>query len=120
VDGVSRRFVDALWLAKADFHAALPSEVAIFEHEEPTDKQHQIPLIKGSKNVEFHALRAIFRVASANSTNKGHRDNVDPGYLFGNSPQLPPFVQGFSLEHPSTDVIATSESSIKAQRGVAK
>jgi len=40
----------------------------------PKDKQQQIPLIKGSKNVEFHALRAIFRVASANSTNKGHRD----------------------------------------------
>jgi hypothetical protein len=41
---------------------------------ESIDKQHQIPLIKGSKNVEFHAFRAIFRVASANSTNKGHRD----------------------------------------------
>jgi hypothetical protein len=75
VDGVSRRFVDALWPAKPDFHAALPSQVAIFERAEPTDKQHQIPLIKGSKNVEFHALRAIFRVASANFTNKGHRDS---------------------------------------------
>jgi hypothetical protein len=71
---VSRRFVDALWPAKPDFHGALPSQVAIFERAEPTDKQHQIPLIKGSKNVEFHPLRAIFRVASANSTNKGHRD----------------------------------------------
>jgi hypothetical protein len=40
-----------------------------------TDKQHQIPLIKGSKNLEFHALKAIFRIASANSTNKGHRDS---------------------------------------------
>jgi hypothetical protein len=32
------------------------------------------PVIKGSKNVEIRPLRAIFRVASANSTNKGHRD----------------------------------------------
>jgi hypothetical protein len=52
--------------------------VAICVRVEPTDKQHQIPLIKGSKNVEFHALRAIFRVASAKSTNKGHRDNRYP------------------------------------------
>jgi hypothetical protein len=28
------------------------------------------PVIKGSKNVKFRPLRAIFRVASANSTNK--------------------------------------------------
>jgi hypothetical protein len=61
--------------------------VAIFEHEavrsggqrptaavESTDQQQQIPLIKGSKNVGFHPLRAIFRVASANSANKEHRD----------------------------------------------
>jgi hypothetical protein len=51
--------------------------VAIVVRAEPTDKQHPIPLINGSKNVEFHALRAIFKVASANSTNKGHRDSVD-------------------------------------------
>ena len=76
MDGVSRRFVDALWPEKPDFHAALPSQVAIFERAERTDKQHPIPLIKGSKNVEFQALRAIFRVSSANSTNKGHRDIV--------------------------------------------
>jgi hypothetical protein len=59
--------------------AALPSQVAIFERAELTDKQHQIPLIKGNKNVQFHALGAIFRVASANSTNKGHRDNRRAG-----------------------------------------
>jgi hypothetical protein len=41
-------------------------------------KQRQIPLINGSKNVEFDALRAIFKVASANSTNKGHRDTGAP------------------------------------------
>jgi DNA-binding LacI/PurR family transcriptional regulator len=34
----------------------------------------KFPLIKGSKNVGFHPLRAIFRVASADSANKGHRD----------------------------------------------
>ena len=33
------------------------------------------PVIKGSKNVKFHPLRAIFRVASANSTDKWHCDN---------------------------------------------
>jgi hypothetical protein len=31
-------------------------------------------VINGSKNVEFHRLRVIFGVASANTTNKGHRD----------------------------------------------
>jgi hypothetical protein len=41
-------------------------------------ERHQIPLIKGSKNVKFRPLRAIFRVASANSTNKGHPDIVTP------------------------------------------
>ena len=76
-----------LWPTKLHFHAALPSQVAIFEHEaarsgdqrpaaavESTDEQRQISTKKGSKNVGFHPLRAIFRVTSANSANKRHRD----------------------------------------------
>jgi hypothetical protein len=34
--------------------------------------------INGTKNVKFPPIRSIFRVASANSTNKGHRDNLQP------------------------------------------
>jgi hypothetical protein len=40
----------------------------------PQINSTKFPLIKGSKNVGFHPLRAISRAASANSTNKGHRD----------------------------------------------
>jgi hypothetical protein len=43
-----------------DFHAALPSQVAIFVRAEPTDKQHQIPLIKSNfqgRECKFHSSR---------------------------------------------------------------
>jgi hypothetical protein len=65
----------SLWPTKPRFHATLPSQVAILSSKPPPDQvvkgQRQrsspqmnstkFPLIKGSKNVGFHPLRAIFR-----------------------------------------------------------
>jgi hypothetical protein len=76
-----------LWPTKPHFHAALPSQVAIFEQEaarsgdqrpaaavESTDEQHQISTNKGQQKCWIPPIKSIFRVASANSANRGHRD----------------------------------------------
>ena len=102
---MSRRFFKPVVTNQADFHAASPSERQLacqreaviragegvcrrclensanhpFATGKRSSRDHGLTAPnstnKGRQNVRFRSLRAIFRSASANSTNKGQRDN---------------------------------------------
>jgi hypothetical protein len=78
---VSRRFSATAVTSQSDFHASQVAILSAKRSDQVTNGGGKVrvqrltapkcPLIKGSKNVKFRPLRAIFRAASENSTNKG-------------------------------------------------